>query len=138
MDKKNILLHIIKYADGFVSPVQIQKLMFLLEKRILTDREKIYNFQPYNFGPFDRAIYNDLKSYEKEGLIETKQFNNLRHFELTDKGREYCENNVFELNFEQDRVEKLAKFVKKLSFEELIVTVYDAYPEMKVSSKFIG
>ena len=48
------------------SPVQIQKLLFLLDRK-LADRLEgpHFNFVAHNYGPFDRAIYDQLEELAK-------------------------------------------------------------------------
>ena len=43
------------------SPVQVQKLLFLVDR----EGEKLvggkhFNFVPYDYGPFDREVYDEL------------------------------------------------------------------------------
>ena len=62
-----LLLALSKSPCGAMSPVQIQKAMFLFGREagdaVGTD---FYSFQPYDYGPFDAAIYADLAAQENE------------------------------------------------------------------------
>ena len=57
-----LLLALSKSPGGAMSPVQIQKAMFLFGQEagdtVGTD---FYSFQPYDYGPFDSAVYEDLR-----------------------------------------------------------------------------
>ncbi len=46
-----------------LSPIQLQKSLFLLERRLSKEElgEQFYEFVPYNYGPFDVKIYQDAK-----------------------------------------------------------------------------
>ena len=44
------------------SPVQMQKLLFLLDKRLANELGgPHFNFIPHHYGPFDRTIYDLLE-----------------------------------------------------------------------------
>ncbi len=60
MNRKEILLASFTVSGGDAyQPVQIQKLVFLFQEKAL--KERIYNFTPYNYGPFDSEIYVTLE-----------------------------------------------------------------------------
>jgi hypothetical protein len=42
--------------------VQVQKLFFLLDENIAADLGgRQFSFEPYDYGPFDRAVYSELE-----------------------------------------------------------------------------
>src|SRR5437773_8648050 len=58
-----LLVALTEAGDRGLSPVQIQKTMFLFKNgtdRVL-DEDQFYDFRPYNYGPFDSQIYRDLE-----------------------------------------------------------------------------
>jgi hypothetical protein len=54
-------------------PVQVQKLVFLIDREAsrLVDGPH-FGFQPYDYGPFDRAVYIELDSLHTQGLVNAQ------------------------------------------------------------------
>jgi uncharacterized protein len=122
------------------TPVQIQKLLFLIDRRI---PEQVggphFNFEPYDYGPFDAQIYGHLESMSSEELVEIIEKPNLRwkKYRLTPEGLEQGQRILRELSAGvADYLSSLSKFVTSLSFAELVGAIYRAYPEMKANSVF--
>lgn len=122
---------------GF-SPIQVQKILFLI------DREAVkyvggphFNFVAYDYGPFDRAVYDVLDDLAKEGLVEVRNLGRLREYVLTNKGYEY---GLAELNGLSDRgaayVRRLVDWVRSLTFRQLVAAIYRRYPKMQANSLF--
>ena len=53
------------------SPVQLQKLFFLID-RLLSKKigKEFFHFEPYHYGPFDQAVYEELNILYIKDLIE--------------------------------------------------------------------
>jgi uncharacterized protein len=67
-----LLVALSESADGYLSPVQIQKALFLFRKGAegRFDSSQFYDFAPYHYGPFSPDIYYDLEELEKRGLVQ--------------------------------------------------------------------
>jgi hypothetical protein len=58
-----LLLALASASDGRLTPVQIQKAMFLLKQEAgQFVGPDFYEFVPYNYGPFNSSIYDDLNA----------------------------------------------------------------------------
>ena len=140
MDKESLLLAVLA-PNGTLpyTPVQVQKLVFLIQKKLPTILSSKFNFQPYDYGPFDKEVYEKLENLKSSGMIEISKSidNNWKLYSLTNEGlvqgQEYL-NRLIES--EQQTIKDLSIFVKKLSFSQLVSAVYKAYPEMKENSVF--
>lgn len=139
MDKREIVLAgLYPLEQKFYSPVQVQKLFFLLDENIseLVDGPH-FDFQPYNYGPFDHVVYRTLEELEFEGLVEIKPANSRVKYRLTNEGQNEAEKVFQELDPKaQNFIEKVSDFVLKLSFSSLVSSIYKAYPEMRKNSVF--
>ena len=141
MKKKEIVLVGLAPANcTFHSPAQVQKLFFLIDRNIATNvGGPHFDFQPYNYGPFDKAVYEVLEELEKDGLVEIVPFHTWKEYRLTENGQ--VEGNRL-LNALPERVKdyinKVSEFVKKLTFAQLVSAIYEAYPEMRANSVFQG
>ena len=137
-----LLLALSKSPGGAMSPIQIQKALFLFGQEVggLIGTE-FYSFEPYDYGPFDAAIYVDLRRLMKEGGVrgEWSPGRNWKSYMLTGSGRKVVR------TIEEDADTRLADFLRRIvewvegrSFSDLLRGVYAAYPEFAVNSVFRG
>jgi len=138
---KFILAVLATSPDYQYTPVQLQKIFFLLDRNL--DNQVKYtphfNFIPYHYGPFDKGVYEDLNELELEGLVEIKYtgFNNLKNYHLTKEGSILGEKELENIDKKYvDYIKRVNDFVRGLSFEQLIKAIYKEYPDMKVNSIF--
>ena len=121
------------------SPVQIQKLLFLLDQEIpdlIGGRH--FKFKPYHYGPFDRAVYSVLGELAKEGKIHISVLSGDYHnYSLTPSGLEEGEGIFKELSeIAQDYIQRCSEFVRSHDFPNLVAAIYKAYPQMRRNSVF--
>ncbi len=121
------------------TPVQLQKLFFLLDQEAseLMDGPK-FEFRPYNYGPFDAAVYEQLESLAQEGLATIAGPHRFREYALTTDGVK--EGKAVAKRLPPRLVEymgEVTEFVRRLSFAELVSAIYNNYPQMKTNSVFV-
>lgn len=100
-----------------------------------------FNFEPYHYGPFDRAIYDELLALADNGLIEIvgTPYSRARSYRLTAKGLERGKRALSQVSEPiQEFMRKLSSFVRSSTFVQLVSAVYREYPEMRVNSVFNG
>ena len=127
-------------AERGLTTVQLQKSLFVLGER----RKKLvgagyYQFNPYNYGPFCRDIYDDADKLRVNGLVDldASRGHSTREFRLTESGRATAQQVVSSLP--PDGVSYLAEVVawaQSLSFNDLVRAIYEAFPSMKANSVF--
>lgn len=129
-------------AGARLAPVQVQKLFFLLDENISADLGgKQFGFQPYDYGPFDRSVYQELELLRDLGLVEISQVAfgpGGRRYGLTPNGtvegnRELVKLPASAANY----MTEVSKWVARLSFAELVGSIYKAFPQMRVNSIFV-
>lgn len=123
-----------------LSPVQVQKLFFLLDRNIAYHvGGPHFSFEPYDYGPFDKQVYDDLEVMASKGLIEVSESypRSLRTYRLTEEGREAGTRALatFAISV-QNYIAKVVCFVRSRSFAQLVSAIYAAYPDMKTNSVF--
>jgi len=140
MNKKDLVLAGLAASNDIdsYSPVQVQKLFFLIDKNAAQYIEgPHFNFQPYNYGPFDKGVYEVLEELERENLVEIFRDGNWREYKLTQSGKEIGRKALEQMD---SKVNKyffdVSEFVRKHSFSEIVSAIYKAYPEMKENSVF--
>jgi uncharacterized protein len=135
-----IIVALAKAGEGGLTAVQLQKVLFLLAKRRpAAVGDSFYAFEAYNYGPFSREVYSDADGMTEGGLVELdgSRGRSRRTYHLTDAGRARAEQ--LEKELPPEGVQYLAETVawaKRLSFDELVRAVYEAYPEMRENSVF--
>lgn len=122
------------------SPVQVQKLFFLLDKHIAKFTGGPYfRFIPYDYGPFDKKVYTQLDRLSEEGLVELllPPVSRFQEYRLTDRGYEIGARKLKTLSEPiQDYIGQLVNWVRSQSFAALVSAIYRAYPEMRENSVF--
>jgi uncharacterized protein YwgA len=121
-------------------PVQVQKLLFLI------DREASalvggphFDFKPYDYGPFDRAVYLELDALSAQGLVATQNTGRYRIYSLSPEGYRRGVDRLRGLGVAaRSYIEQAARWVRRLSFQQLVAAIYNKYPDMKVNSIFRG
>ena len=135
-----LLLTLSRSPDGAMSPVQLQKALFLFGQEVGGSvGTRFYSFVPYDYGPFDAAIYVDLRRMMHEGHVgaEWSPGRSWKNYTLTGPGRKAA--HMLESEADARLVEFLGRivvWVRGRSFSDLLRSVYAAYPEFAVNSVF--
>lgn len=142
MDKRKLVLAALAAsATSMHTPVQIQKILFILEKNVSAELGgPSFDFKPYDYGPFDAAVYDQLRTLEHEELVTASPTQRgWKKYQLTSAGTIAGKAVLAELSPRlSSYILDVSKFVLSLSFAELVSAIYKAYPEMKVNSVFRG
>ncbi len=140
MDRREIVLAALAAGGenaGF-SPIQVQKALFLMDREAaeLVDGPH-FEFVPYDYGPFDRSVYEVLDDLSRGGLVEKRNSGRYREYALT---REGYESGLAKLDGLPDKVgsflRRLVEWVRELTFQQLVTAIYRRYPDMKANSIF--
>lgn len=113
------------------SPVQIQKLFFLLEKRLDV---RYFDFKPCNYGPYSLRLQNFLDTASSFGKIELQNINGIDHYKISQDNTQ--DTGDFFDDKKRNLIVQLGDFVKSLSFKELCISIYKEFPEMAENSIF--
>lgn len=124
------------------APVQVQKLFFLLDRNVAADiGGPQFSFEPYDYGPFDRAVYSELEALSRAGLvrIEPAAGADRRKYSLTPEGFNLGAAALARFSPRaREYIVRAASWVRSISFSELVGAIYKQYPEMKINSVFRG
>jgi hypothetical protein len=140
--RKDWTLLVITAAGGRpVSPVQLQKALFLLGENLDPDQLGVetgfYEFEPYDYGPFDGAIYNDAETLEVEGLVTIEANRRFREYCATPAGLEVGMALRRRLDpAAPEYLDRLVGWVRSLTFNALVQAIYRKYPAMAANSVF--
>ena len=141
MCKDDIILAALAAGETVTyEPVQVQKLLFLIDRRVAAQcGGPFFTFEPYDYGPFDPSLYAHLEQLSHEGLVDIVRQPGLRwnKYRLTPAGLKRGKQALCTLDKTVAVfIERLNDFVRSLSFAELVGAIYRAYPEMRVNSVF--
>ena len=138
------LLVIDAAAPSGLSPVQLQKTLFLIGKNLAREvGESYYNFVPYNYGPFDPNVYTDAEVLISQGYVfETRTAGrSWSYYRITPSGQR----KAAEIRQAKEVSERAAKYIRdvvkwvqSLTFAQLLSAIYKAYPEYKAKSVFVA
>lgn len=134
------LLVIAAAGDTGLTPIQIMKSVFLVGKCGLSDLPfNFYLFSPYNYGPFDPAVYRDVEMLVNEGLVfEIREVGrNWSKYIIAPPGLQYAGELKCQITNEfSDYINEVVGWVKSLAFNQLLQAIYAKYPEMRENSVF--
>jgi uncharacterized protein YwgA len=141
MDQKEYILACMAPAEKSPhQPVQIQKLIFIFQDKMGAEfGEPAFNFYPYDYGPFDPAVYQNLEELATKGLVTISggPFSRNRAYCLTDDGLKSGLKLLSKFPTEPKKyIVQLSQWVRSLSFSQLVGAVYNAYPGMRQNSVF--
>jgi hypothetical protein len=139
MTREEFVLSAMAPGSGYrYSPVQVQKLLFLLERQIPRETNgPHFRFEPYHYGPFDSAVYYQLEQLAARGLVLIDHSRSPRTFLLTAEGVALGNRVLDTLPWEtRDFIVRTCNFVRAQSFSSLVSAIYKAFPEMRENSVF--
>ena len=136
-----VLVALAAGGEKIYSPVQVQKLLFLLDDNIPDAfGGPHFDFEPYDYGPFDKDVYSVLERLEGKKLVSViPTGRGWDKYALTPTGFKVGSDFLNSLG-EKSRTysKKIAEFVTTVSFSQLVSAIYTHYPEMSVNSVFSG
>ena len=145
MKKKDFVLAVMAlFPDQSFTPVQVQKLFFLIDEKLpgCTDCPEgvpYFQFEPHDYGPFDRKLYDVLADLHQDGYVNLigNHWNPRRAYGITSAGIETGNHLVNTIpTAPREYIHELGSWIFSVSFTQLISTIYQAFPEMKVNSVF--
>jgi hypothetical protein len=143
MTPKELTLLVIAEAEQRgLQPVQLQKAIFLIGQNLSGNdlkTKRFYVFSPYDFGPFCRDIYEDAESLEKEGAVTIRRppETPFKLYYSTEVGKKRALDIKRKLSSKAtDYIKRVVEFTQRLTFNQLVSSVYKAYPKMKAHSVF--
>lgn len=140
MDRRQIILAAFASVpkSETLAPVQVQKLLFLIDREAASLLGgPFFAFEPYDFGPFDRAVYDTLDFLLREQLVFVDHNFRPRRYGLTTAGYERGLQELADLDqSSRSYLREITTWVLRLNFSQLVTAIYKKYPEMKAKSIF--
>lgn len=135
-----LLLLAFKGAKGpTLDPVRIQKGMFRFSEESKLPGEETYDFEPYHYGPYSRALRADVDSLVRAGLVAEMpvQGYTWSRYRVTDAGMKRARKlHKAAPKREARRLFAIKQDVTGVSFNELLRDLYAQYPDYAERSIF--
>lgn len=139
-DEWNLL--VIASANRPVTPVQLQKVLFLIGQNVPEESlgRGYYRFVPYNYGPFSPSVYSDAEALAARGLVSVASSDaGYKQFSATNSGTDAAARvrNAISEDL-SNYVKELTGWAQSLSFQDLVRSIYAIYPTFREKSIFRG
>jgi len=134
-----VLLAIYFGQERGLSPVQLQKCLFLLGQEMGREVGYFYEFYPHNYGPFSKEVYSDAELLESRGMIAIERDpNSYARYISTAVGQTRVRDVIAKQapNRVQEYLANIVDWAQKQSFASLVRAIYDKYPQYRVNSVF--
>jgi hypothetical protein len=139
--RKEWLLLVLEAAEGQdLTPVQLQKSLFLVGKLLGADKERgFYEFIPYDYGPFAKDVYSDAESLESERMVRIDRIpaRRWKEYSATPHGLKAAAEIEVDPKL-RENVRKIVKWTRSLAFPDLVRSIYKHFPDYKANSVFQG
>ncbi len=135
------MLAVAQAKGSGLSPVQLQKSLFLLGKELPEEvGPDFYSFIPHNYGPFDSSIYSDANLLAGIGLVSRNlSSRGFWEYAPTGEGIAYAQKLTGGASPKAvSYLEKVVPWAQRLSFAALVRAIYAKYPEFRENSVFQG
>ena len=117
-------------------PIRIQKLMFLIDREV-SGRigGPFFDFKPYLYGPFDRAIYDVIGRLVAARTVWVDTSGPYHRYALTESGYRRGDETLASVPASvADYMGRAARWVWLTPYRRLLAAIYRQYPEMAVNS----
>jgi uncharacterized protein YwgA len=142
MDCESLVLAAMAGAgeNAIFSPAQVQKLFFILDREASQYLDgPHFDFVPYNYGPFDSAVYDCLDRLSNRKLVLIGTNGRYRQYALSHEGYRDGVSILSAIDGNiRNYICQVAKWILSMDFQTLISTIYSKYPDMRVNSVFVS
>ena len=112
--------------------IRAQKLLFLIDREV-SDRigGPFFDFRPYHYGPFDRAVHGVIGELVAAGTARVDTSGPYPHYFLTKSG--YRRGAEVLAGFPDpvaDYVERASRWVRLMPYRRMLAAIHRQYPEM--------
>jgi uncharacterized protein len=138
--QKIVLAALSVLPEAKFAPVQVQKIFFLIDQNVAEEiGGRQFNFAAYDYGPFDKTVYDELAVLQTQGYVKIENGDTVRKFSLTQLGLTEGGKTLSVLPKRSgDYLRAIVPWAHRLSFSQLVGAIYKEYPNMRENSIFRG
>ncbi|MGA7732570.1 MAG: hypothetical protein WCD37_15025 [Chloroflexia bacterium] len=145
LTRKDLILLFLAVANNRpITPVQLQKGIFLLQEELPPDFIKFepYRFEPWKWGPYSVAIYTDVFELASRGYVVADKPNARdypQEYRATGHGIEYGTQILTKIPEKINKqIRSIVSKVQNTQFASLLRELYAKYPDYAVNSVLVG
>lgn len=119
--------------------LRLQKGVFLLQMRGSSTWKALYEFMPWDWGPYSHDLARDVNHLVRRGLLEEEriQYRRYPRYRTTKDGEAIVKSLSAKLSTkERDYIGKVRAYVTSRSLSQLLREVYAEYPKYAEASRF--
>ena len=117
--------------------IRVMKGLFLLSREPAHPLYGQYQFEAYDYGPFDAAVYRDLDTLQLAGLVRVQRWlgSTRKTYELTEPGRlRVSQLREFVSRRQLVEIARVKRRVTSSDFNNLLQQIYSEYPDFARNS----
>lgn len=121
--------------------LRLQKAVFLVEQRGPAEWRGLYDYEPYDWGPYSSLLQSDVRALLIAGEMDKEEWPNRRYggYRTGTAGQARVAVLLQEIDAEHlEFLRSVRRFVTTRSFRQLLRDVYSAFPNYAVNSRFSG
>lgn len=122
--------------------LRFQKGVFLLQVGGTSGWRRLYEYVPWDWGPFSRDLAVEVNQLVWNGLLheEPVQWRRYPRYRTSHEGDQVLDSEAFPYLTpeEVEYVRRVREYVTSRSFSQLLREVYQAHPQYAVASRFRG
>ncbi len=139
LDRQDVVLLIADGAEGSypLDPIRLMKGCFLVSQLGRPEWRALFDFRPYDYGPFDSDVYRSRDGLVSRGLLQVERRGRYGSYALTDAGEERARELRAQIG--EDDAEwfaQIGRYVTTRSFNDLLDEVYADYPDFATRSRY--
>jgi hypothetical protein len=131
VDRQDIMLLIADGADGtfLLDPIRLMKGCFIVAEIGPEEWKHLFEFSPYDYGPFDPSVYRARDALVGKDLLEAMPAGRYSHYAVTSTGRERAQEIAKRMDQRQAQwLRNIGHWVTSKSFNDLLREIYDRFP----------
>ena len=121
-----------------IEPIQLQKTLFKFAMESGAPVDELYQFCPYNWGPYSSEIYDGLAEMREKGLVEFmpsgRGWNLYRLVKAGEKRQRMLRKDAGSRLLK--KLDNARKYVTSRDFETLLSDIYKDYPDFATETLF--
>jgi hypothetical protein len=132
MTREDLVLLLADGAEGpyELDPVRLMKGSFIISQAGRPAWRNLFQFRPYDYGPFDTRVYSARDGLVNEGLLRVDRTGRYDAYSLTPAGTARIAAIEAELGpGDADWVRRTGRYVTSKSFAKLLDEIYTRWPD---------
>jgi len=130
--QRDLILYVFDCIEEIHGRTFIQKLFYIIKMQ--TDLN-LFEFIPYNYGPFSVELNEAITDLVNEGILTEKKVGDYYLYSINGKFiNEFRKKNIFLNSKQKANLKGVCDVTKKYKPRELLRYVYQHYPESTVNS----